>query len=79
MIPLIGQRFSFISNVTLLFDDNYELISYSEALITQTENHKFMITNYLDGKMVEQDITDIDFLNNDEWLSSTRKYIKFEH
>lgn len=66
VIPLIGERYSFISNITLAFDINNKLVSYSEALITKNSNNKFVISNYIDGVLVKKDISEIDYVNNKE-------------
>lgn len=73
-IPIVGEQYSFISNLTLVFDSENEIISYSETLITKSDNDKFIITTYFDGKLFQEDETDIDYISNSE-LQKELEYI----
>lgn len=64
-IPVTGQNYSLISNITLLFDNN-DIISYSESLITTSDDGKFVVSNYLNGVLVSTEKTDFDAVSNDE-------------
>lgn len=74
-IPIVGEQYSFISNLTLVFDSENEIISYSETLITKSDNDKFIITTYFDGKLFQEDETDIDYISNSE-LQKELEYIQ---
>ncbi|WRP07373.1 hypothetical protein U9J35_04175 [Rossellomorea aquimaris] len=63
-IPIVGDQYSFISNLTLIFDSKNSLISYSETLITKNDNNKFVVTSYSNGNLLQKDETDIDYVSN---------------
>lgn len=65
-IPIMGDQYSLMSNLTLVFDSHNNVINYSETLIEKSENNKFTITSYLDGELVQNKVTDLDFISNDE-------------
>lgn len=65
-VPIVGGEYSFTSNFTLVFDSNNEVINYSEALITKSDNNKFIITTYSDGDLVQNKETDLDYISDSE-------------
>ncbi len=64
-IPVKGTKYSLISNVTFLMDET-GLVTYSETLLTEGENNKFVIDTYYNGILVKSQNTEIDFVPNDE-------------
>ncbi|MET1180508.1 hypothetical protein ABG775_21455 [Peribacillus simplex] len=65
-IPVVGDQYNFISNVTLIFDSKNKITNYSESLITKNEDNKFVITSYFDGELFESNVTDLDYKSNSE-------------
>ncbi|BBO00032.1 hypothetical protein [Sporolactobacillus terrae] len=65
-IPITGGQYSFISNLTLIFDSQNKMITYSETLITKNNNNKFVITSYFDGELVQNKVTDVDYVSDSE-------------
>ncbi|WP_025026118.1 hypothetical protein [Caldalkalibacillus mannanilyticus] len=65
-IPITGDQYSFTSNFTLIFDSNNEIINYSEILVTKSDNNKFVITSFSDGKLTHEEETDLDYVSNSE-------------
>ena len=48
-----------LSNLTLVFDSDYNLTTYSETLVTKSDEDKFKFTTYTDGKLVKDEVSDI--------------------
>ncbi|MFI8496723.1 hypothetical protein ACIGC1_28500 [Peribacillus butanolivorans] len=65
-IPIVGDQYNFISNLTLIFDSQNKVMNYSESLITKSEDNKFVITSYIDGELVQSKVTDLDYKSNSE-------------
>lgn len=65
-IPIVGDQYSLISNLTVIFDSQDKISNYSETLITKSENNKFVITSYSDGELVQNQVTDVDYKSNSE-------------
>ncbi|MBP1082350.1 MULTISPECIES: hypothetical protein [Bacillus] len=74
-IPIVGEQYSFISNLTFVFDSEDNIISYSETLITKSDNNKFVVTTYFNGKLVQEKVTDIDYISNSK-LQRELKYMQ---
>ncbi|WP_017729125.1 hypothetical protein [Halalkalibacterium ligniniphilum] len=51
--------------MTLVFDSDNQVISYSETLITKSKDNKFVISSYFDGNLMQSEVTDIDYVSND--------------
>lgn len=64
-VPMVNENYAFLSNVTVILDKN-QIITYSESLITKSENNKFIINTYSDGVLVESNHTDIDYVSDTE-------------
>lgn len=65
-IPIVGGQYSLISNSTLIFDSENKIISYSETLITKSDNDMFVVTSYTNGELIQEEVTDIDYISNSE-------------
>lgn len=65
-IPVTGEEYSFLSNLTVVYDNNKEIVTYSETLYTTNEDNKFVVSNYVDGTLVEQKDTDMDYHTDEE-------------
>ncbi|WP_375231567.1 hypothetical protein [Bacillus cereus] len=72
-IPIVGEQYSFISNLTVIFDLQGEVSNYSETLVTKSENNKFEITSYLDGELGQSQVTNVDYKNNSEVKKSLER------
>ncbi|MDO7267020.1 hypothetical protein [Shouchella clausii] len=64
--PIVGDDYSVISNLTLVFDSDNEVINYSETLITKSDINTFKVTTYFDGLLTQDEVTDIDYISNEE-------------
>ncbi|WP_235360759.1 hypothetical protein [Shouchella clausii] len=76
-IPVVGEEYSLISNLTLIFDSNNEIINYTETLFTKSDNDKFVLTSYNEGELIHDRVTDIDYVSNSE-LKKELEYIDDE-
>lgn len=63
--PIKEDQYNILSNLTLVFDSENKLTTYSETLITKSSD-KFKFTIYTDGKLVKDDVSDIDYMNDSE-------------
>jgi len=55
-----------LSNLTLVFDSDYNLTTYSETLVTKSDEDKFKFTTYTDGKLVKDEVSDIDYVSDNK-------------
>lgn len=65
-IPVVGDQYSLLSNLSLVFDSNNKLVTYSETLITRSDDNKFIVSSYADGSLLQEQFTDLDYVSNDE-------------
>lgn len=63
-VPIEGGKYSYFSNLTIVFDKNENLVTYSETLITKNQINKFVISTYIENKKISTQNTDIDYVNN---------------
>lgn len=78
-VPIEGKEYSYFSNLTVVFDKNENVVTYSESLITKNQVNKFVIDTYIEGKKVSTQNTDIDYINNSklkEGLFSLKQSVK---
>ncbi|MFH0331920.1 hypothetical protein QQF09_14345, partial [Clostridium perfringens] len=64
-LPIIGEEYTMFSSLTVLYDENNEIASYSESLITKSENNTFQVASYIDGEEISKLDTGIDYLENE--------------
>ncbi len=64
-IPVKGNKYSLISNLTLIYDANNNLVSYTETLLSNN-NNKFKIESYINGSLLEIKDTNVDFVEDSE-------------
>lgn len=78
-IPIVGDKYSLLSSIGIIYHksenndgiSNYDQIaSYSETLITKSNDNKFIITVYQDGTILRNEKTDIGYINNIEIQNS---------
>ncbi len=65
-IPVVGDQYSLLSNLSLVFDSNNKLVTYSETLITKSDDNKFVVSSYVDGSLIQEQFTDLDYVSNSE-------------
>lgn len=60
----VTGRYSKLSNLNLIFNDNNKFISYTETLLYEDlKTGKFIIDNYQNGKMVDHKLTEVKYIN----------------
>lgn len=70
-IPVVGNTYSVLSNLTIIFDGNFLPVSYSELILTESTKETFNIQIYTDGIKTYSEVTDIEYIRNSEmnkWL-----------
>ncbi|MFJ7890437.1 hypothetical protein ACIQYL_20455 [Lysinibacillus xylanilyticus] len=65
-LPIVGDQYSLLSNLSLVFDSNNKLVNYSETLITKSDDNKFVVSSYVDGNLIQEQFTDLDYVSNSE-------------
>lgn len=65
-IPIVDDDFTILSNLTILFNDNMKVISYSELNVFKSKENTFEILILNDGKETYRDVTNIEFIENSE-------------
>jgi len=67
-IPIVGEEYNIFSNITIIYDSNNDVVSYVETVLTKSFNGTFLVTSYENGKLIKEDVTDIDYVTNEEIL-----------
>ena len=65
-IPLVGDNYSFASNLTVVFDSSLKSFTYTETVLTKSENDFFRIDAFTDGKQTKSEELDIPYLSDSE-------------
>lgn len=74
-VPVKGNEYSILSNLTVLFDENNQPITYSELILTKSEKNTFVIQIFTDGIETYNEITDLEYVSNTEmndWISDVQ-------
>jgi len=64
-IPIASEDYNPLSNLTLIVQ-NGEILTYSETLITKSQENTVAIASYTDGNLINEKTTDIEYLSNSE-------------
>lgn len=78
-VPVEGEKYSYFSNLTIVFDKNENVVTYSESLITKSKNNKFVISSYIEGNKTSTQQTDLDYVDNsalEEGLVSLKENVR---
>lgn len=65
-VPIIGEEYSMFSSLTVVYDSNNNISTYSESLITKSSNNTFEITSYLEGEKISSNDTGINYVGNEK-------------
>lgn len=63
-IPVINGEYSYLSNLTILFDDANKITMYSESLVSNGDNNCFKFDNYINGTLYESKQSEINYLSD---------------
>lgn len=69
LVQLVADKYNPISNLAFVMLKG-EIVTYSETLITKSPQNTVAIASYTDGKLVNENITDIEYLSNSEVQAS---------
>ncbi|WP_277210952.1 hypothetical protein [Isoptericola croceus] len=64
----VGGEHSLTSNVTIVFDEDENVVQYSESLLERNGSDNFRITAYTDGELTKSQDTDIPFVPDSELM-----------
>ncbi|OTN76136.1 hypothetical protein A5886_001213 [Enterococcus sp. 8G7_MSG3316] len=70
VIPIIGEGYNQLSNLTIIYDLNLNVLSYQETTLTESINGTFQFTSYIDGQRVRNEITELEFVSNEVFEES---------
>lgn len=65
-VPIVGEDYSMLSNLTVVYDENNDVITYTESLLTKSDNNTFMLTSFADGEQVNKKDTGLKYMTNQE-------------
>lgn len=65
-VPVVKDNYSQLSNLTVLFDNNNKVTDYAESNVTRSSNNTFEITLFQDGEEYYNEVTNIEFIENEE-------------
>ncbi|MFO7960427.1 MAG: hypothetical protein R6U94_05735 [Nitriliruptoraceae bacterium] len=60
----IGGDFSALSNLTVVLDEDQNIVQYNEALFSESKGGTFQIHSYADGELVLEEETDVTYVTN---------------
>ena len=66
-IPIVDKDFNLLSNFTVTYDVALGVVSYSETHVVRSEYETFQIFSFSDGLAFWEDITDIEYITNEEF------------
>jgi len=64
VIPIVGEGYNNLSNLTLNFTDDSELLHYQELTLSNSTENTFEVTTYINGELTYHRITDIEFFTD---------------
>lgn len=65
-VPIVGDKYSMFSALTVVYDSYNNISTYSESLITKSADNKFEITSYLEGEEISKQKTDLEYVSNEK-------------
>lgn len=75
-IPVADDSYSVLSNLTLIFGEHNDLISYSEFILTESEQNTFKMQIFSDDIKTYEEVTNLKYIANTEmntWLSDIQE------
>lgn len=72
-IPIIGE-YSLTSNLTLVLDQQKNILDYSETLISKSDINTFKIHNFYNGNEKQNEVTDIPYTSDKDMLAEIEDY-----
>lgn len=64
-VPM-SDKFSKLSNLTILYDVDNNISTYSETIITKSQENTFDLKIYQDGEETLNEVTDIEYIENSQ-------------
>lgn len=71
-LQIQDSRYSILSNITAVFDSSWNISNYAEQLLSKTDNNKFLMQVYMNGDLVNQQVSDFDFISNEDIQKKVR-------
>jgi len=65
VIPI--KNYNILSNFTVIYNNNFDLIRYSEIHIQESENGFFKVLTYLNGRLIVETETEFEFIENEQF------------
>lgn len=72
-LQIQDSRYSILSNITAVFDSSWNISNYAEQLLSKTDN-KFLMQVYMNGDLVNQQVSDFDFISNEDIQKKLDEY-----
>lgn len=69
----VGGDYSMISNVTVVYDEQHEVVQYAETLLSENADGNFHIETYVDGTQTTSEDTDVRFMSDAELLTESEE------
>lgn len=66
----IGERYSMLSNLTVIFDTDGNIVQSSESLLSENSAGNFNVSTFNNGELVNSDDTDRPFMTDAEMQNS---------
>lgn len=73
-LQIQDPRYSILSNITAVFDSSWNISNYAEQLLSKTDNNKFLMQVYMNGDLVNQQVSDFDFISNEDIQKKLDEY-----
>lgn len=73
-IPIVNENYNMLSNFTITYDETFNLLDYSETHFQESENGFFKVMNYLNGVLISETETDVEFIENAEFERQLQEF-----
>ena|GEM_PF-2878422 len=69
ILPVISDEYSLLSNIVIGFDEDNNIKYYLESYMTRSNIGTFSVLTLLNGEIIRNEITDVDYIENEEILA----------
>lgn len=65
-VSILEEDYNFLSNVTIVYDSNFDVVTYQESIIKKSEINTFEFVDYVEGQKIRQEVGDVEYVSNEE-------------
>lgn len=73
-IPILNENYNMLSNLTVIYDGDFDILDYTETHFQESENGFFKVIHYIDGVLVAETETEFEFIDNAEFERQLQEF-----